>query len=977
MQSQDLYSFIVLRDPERSQSGAPHPRIVRAWSQHQSQKDSQFRDGVIEDFKQGGISEVRQRARNLLNGLNQYLREGRLQASLSNAQIFEKLRALAMRGAETRAQGLIVEWLKGEQTLTVTDEWLVEQHSRLAAKRGDFADALLAAVITDSRTFDREDAAFNICAYEAIERMIDAMATRPPKSCAWIRPLIDGVVYFPFALTPSIDTPKRSNMELRKANSPRIDATKQSSLVVAASPQIARQYIGDLVLLKQTLRRYRLGEVAHIENVLKTELYERVYRALRRNELRTLDETDTESVTERDLQTTERDEFKRELQRSQRDEFAVSANLSATVTGKTPAYTVVVSGGASASFRRSTEQREVVAQAHAREKIERVQQRLTERVRSVREALSIKENEDTTTHGFDNKEGTDHVVGVYRWLEKELDMHLVNYGRRVFFEFVVPEPATYWRALQSRRTQVTIGLPPEKPRLPKQTGETEVELLSIADFSLQLQVAGNLTELDFPERWNDLVVLAAEWGVTLDDPPPSLQQVHFTVSVDPLTNDTSAEDLHKFGIQSQYYYESPTPRTKVGEKPLKIPDGYQTNSGEVAVKPWMTVRKRDDTFVQYESGWAILTLGGRRFGFGVGHGATTEPGMSYDDATGFVQSLDANIFADSLWLSGEILVGLTTILNGVICSIRLTCTRTQRWADLWAAKMYSRFMQAWQQRMAEHEDKASRAALDDAQRDYVRPTAVYREIERREIKRAIIDLLLLQQLDELGVGVLDSDLPPQVVLEALPTYTRIVEFLERVFDWGNLVYSFMPYFYGRKPQWENLALAASGDADFEKFLAAGAARVQLPTIPGYESAVNAFMNGLGALDPGQLIPWLATGLPIAEDLARAARDGFELSAGRMSVDASSRVASFTGTTFSDPGDLNREIRVGSSIYLVRRVITPTSVELNPVVASGLSAVEFEIGGIVIGPAIPVVLPTTLVAIDMATLSLPQFPGRYG
>jgi len=79
--------------------------------------------------------------------------------------------------------------------------------------------------------------------------------------------------------------------------------------------------------------------------------------------------------------------------------------------------------------------------------MERALQRVVERTRTRRTVTTIIESEDTTEHGVDNTTtgtgGTDHVVGVYRWLDKLYYNKVVNYGRRMMFEFVVPEPAAF------------------------------------------------------------------------------------------------------------------------------------------------------------------------------------------------------------------------------------------------------------------------------------------------------------------------------------------------------------------------------------------------------------------------------------------------------------------------------------------------------------------------------------------------------
>src|SRR5262249_19860810 len=140
---------------------------------------------------------------------------------------------------------------------------------------------------------------------------------------------------------------------------------------------------------------------------------------------------------------------------------------------------------------------------------------------------------------------------------------------------------------------------------------------------------------------------------------------------------------------------------------------------------------------------------------------------------------------------------------------------------------------------------------------------------------------------------------------------------------------------------------------------------------------DAFFSDVGPLDLTQSVPWLPTGRPLALDIAAAARNGFELWPGRVSVPANSTTATVGGATFSATDDTNRELRIDGRILPILQVTTPTQLELDrPVGAAAMNHVEYERGGVVVGPTIPLRLPSTLVAIDMPNLQLPSFPGRY-
>ena len=96
----------------------------------------------------------------------------------------------------------------------------------------------------------------------------------------------------------------------------------------------------------------------------------------------------------------------------------------------------------------------------------------------------------------------------------------------------------------------------------------------------------------------------------------------------------------------------------------------------------------------------------------------------------------------------------------------------------------------------------------------------------------------------------------------------LIRFFEQAFEWENLMYIFYPYFWGRRATWYQNALQTNGDALFQQFLDAGAARAVIPVRPGFEQAVMYYMMTLQPWDGGGL-PSIndSTYLPIAQEIA--------------------------------------------------------------------------------------------------------------
>ncbi|HKP98106.1 MAG TPA: hypothetical protein VJ385_20410 [Fibrobacteria bacterium] len=199
--------------------------------------------------------------------------------------------------------------------------------------------------------------------------------------------------------------------------------------------------VGDLKVVKQTFEKYTAGEIAHIENVLKGEYKERKHRQLNRSEDVTAEEQETIEESERDTQKTDRFELKKESESAIETDMNVQAGLTVSVSYGP------VSIGARAEFGYSTSSRETnrTSSNFAQEVISRAVDKIQKKAREERVRKMLQETEETNLHGIDNKLGTGNVSGIYRFVDKHYKAQIFNYGRRMMFEFIVPEPAAFLR----------------------------------------------------------------------------------------------------------------------------------------------------------------------------------------------------------------------------------------------------------------------------------------------------------------------------------------------------------------------------------------------------------------------------------------------------------------------------------------------------------------------------------------------------
>jgi hypothetical protein len=96
----------------------------------------------------------------------------------------------------------------------------------------------------------------------------------------------------------------------------------------------------------------------------------------------------------------------------------------------------------------------------------RVLQRTTTRV--------LTETIEKNVHTLDNTAGTGHISGIYQWVNKVYQAQMFNYGLRMMFDFMIPEPAAFLIAAinQANNSALTLTKPPDFTLTPAQLTES-------------------------------------------------------------------------------------------------------------------------------------------------------------------------------------------------------------------------------------------------------------------------------------------------------------------------------------------------------------------------------------------------------------------------------------------------------------------------------------------------------------------------
>lgn len=554
--------------------------------------------------------------------------------------------------------------------------------------------------------------------------------------------------------------------------------------------------IGWLEIVKKRLVRYEAGEVAHIENVMAHERRHREHRRLRQTETVSVDEMELIEESSLDSQSTERFEIEGEVSEVLQSETKMSAGVDVSASYGT----VKVDAFGRVSTSTSREQSSRQATSYAKEITERARERVERKIKNSRTTRELVETEETNTHGFDPSE--ENNVGVYRWVDKYYRAKVVSYGKRLMYEFVVPEPAAFYIYALNANSAREL---PERPELPE------------IDVGKGLKSPAEINEENY-------LIPLAQYRVQGVKPPPPKSIVvnkHFSAEVD----------------GGPYVFS---------DDGFRIPDGY------VAERYWLNYHT-----------WA-QTIADSYFHCFVG------PAIGPSPQTGGLAG-HAGEFPISFIGNGQRVNFVTVDLH---------CRRTNEAFAAWQLETYNAIMSAYQKALIDYEDELAAMSIEAGISVDGDNPDINRNIEREELKKACITLwtgdhfgyderLQPRRIRTMnGERIVRRD-PPMVVspweedaYRAAPWDRRFwdgdtLRFLESAFEWKNMTYEFLPYYWGLTTSWVEKFGLRSTDPIFEKFLQAGAAIVRVPVHLEWTASVLYYQL------TGQV--WKGTKPPIIDD----------------------------------------------------------------------------------------------------------------
>ncbi|MCU7617720.1 hypothetical protein NZ698_10970 [Chryseobacterium sp. PBS4-4] len=538
---------------------------------------------------------------------------------------------------------------------------------------------------------------------------------------------------------------------------------------------IKRLGVADYMKVVQSTHAYVPGEVTHIENIMAKEFKQKSSRKLRRSEIQTTTSKSTERENLNDTTSTTRNDMQSEVANIIQQDISAEAHFRYG-GGKTVPYEIGGSFATNNSKENSTRQ----AIAKSQEITEKATERLLTKVAEERIEKIIEEFEENNAHGYDNREGDKHVVGVYRWVDKKMKNQIYNYGIRTMFEFMIPEPAKLHR-LATFATRETIKEPvdPRKASSPN----TMPDAKSANEILLKY--------------WADY------YGVTLTPLPQASKMIVENKTEGGIGNGTRTAS---FVIPQDYSCE-------------RIEGPVHCESGKKLLK---------NTKI-----WIYHPINGGE----IHYSKNKDSDLSPVTGLNITNTLNLNIKGNDL--------------ASVTIQLRMYLKLSNDFINAWKQENFEAIIKAYEtayQDFLAKQKEADEKAKEEEAENKEKMSNFYRDMERVIIKHNCIAYLLQDYLNNKTLGNTELTNKAQamkdfsiILDENLDQYTALAKFLEQAFEWTIMDYTFYPYYWASRDEWQNMYLSESTDPLFRSFLQAGMARVVVTVNPGFEDAVQFFM----------------------------------------------------------------------------------------------------------------------------------------
>lgn len=573
--------------------------------------------------------------------------------------------------------------------------------------------------------------------------------------------------------------------------------------------------VADYRRVEQELCCYVPGEVSHIENILAKEYKEKSTRNLTRSE-NTFESTSEREMEElSDTSSTTRHEMSTEISEVLQKDKSQNVGFNASVHGGSTKFGFEAGGYGDFSFAQSSTDSNSEAKTYAEDVTRRALERIVQKTTVKRTSKILREFEENNKHGFDNREGTEHVTGVYRWIDKVYKNRVVNYGKRLMYEFMIPEPAKWYKEAiiiqaEDEETSIIGG---------GSAGRSGIAIQPTPLSENGINSASDITRENYQAK-------AALYGANPDAPMDAKVAITGTGSASHGTGDSHQSNTHE---------------------PVAIPPNYICTS--------IIGKTNYNIQANTSPGYLTVSIGGRSW---------SEPSLEGTGARALPMS------ATGLNLTSNVPMGaITKKVTSYSISVSFRCELQPAIFQQWQQDVYDEIKRAYDSQLQSFNDAQAESEIvnQEVEKEQTEGSSSGRNprfnsgIVQTELKRLCIEMLSKPFGMEQGKGfynVSKCDVPELELTSALDHYSSQVKFFEQAFDWDLLSKLFYPYYWADKCDWKSLFQAQDGeDYFFQQFLQSGMGRIIVPVKSGFEDAVTFFM------ETGKV--WSGTGLVIDMD----------------------------------------------------------------------------------------------------------------
>ncbi|MCL2597164.1 MAG: hypothetical protein FWD66_05805, partial [Paludibacter sp.] len=546
--------------------------------------------------------------------------------------------------------------------------------------------------------------------------------------------------------------------------------------------------IADYQKVVSKICRYEAGEVANIENVMARELREKTTTSFRQTKIVETDSQELETEKMTDISTTDRFEMQTEIAKMLEEDrqFAAHADVSATYGPAT------INAGASYASNVSKQESNRQAIDRAKEITQRASERILQRVKNERTVSTTEEFTEENRHRFDNTQSGEHVSGVYRFINAVYRNRIYNYGKRLMYEFMIPQPAKLHQiAMTLSSNGDNNNNLMQKPIDPTTT--------IISDFT-------KITEHNYQS-------LAAKYEASVNEYPLETIKVNKSFAGAQAGGDEILE----------------------GSADIELPEGYITESASLKL------------FCRYDE-----DEGKQRHAVSIAFGdtklySTEKKDLIESDMKGY-----NNIYPNTYTLKGykdNISFGYS-ILNymafSIAFSINLKIDETK--IVQWKRETFEKIMEGYQRQLDAYNQSLA-GKVEEGEKLLDSNPLFYRQIEQTVLRQNCISYLLppnkaTSRERQFGKKMYDGETITDFKInldQTMDAYSSFVKFMEQAFEWDLMSYTFYPYYWANSENWAELYKFNSNDALFRSFMQAGMARVVVTVRPGFEEAVAHYM----------------------------------------------------------------------------------------------------------------------------------------